>query len=135
VLQPETAQELIDLDPQILLEQVAKRILSLLDDKDMRNFMRLFLSDAARMPDVAELFVDTQQQMLHFLASYFQHHMEQGRLREHDPQVAARAFIGMLLVYLMAQLVFTPLADTFPNRDAYVKEITGIYLDGLRSTP
>ena len=133
MLRPETAQQLMSVDPEILLEQVAKSMLSLLDDTDMQNFMRLFLSDAARMPDVAELFVDTQQQMLHFLASYFQYHMEQGRLREHDPQVAARAFIGMLLVYLMAHLVFTPLAETFPVRDAYVKEIIRIYLEGLRS--
>lgn len=131
LLKPELAEQATQIPPEILLAQIGNGVLALLDDPDMTNILKLFLSEAIRMPEVALSLIETQQQMLSFLKGYFQHQIDTGKFREHDPEIAARAFVGLILVNILATIVFTPLAEGFSEPDIYIKAVIGIFLNGL----
>jgi AcrR family transcriptional regulator len=135
ILNSEIAEQAMNIPPEIVLNQIGNGVLSLLDDPEMTNIVKLFLSEAARMPEVALSLIETQQQMLGFLIRYFQHHIDNGTFREHDVEVSARAFVGMIMVNILATLVFTPLGKDVPKSDIYVREIVNIFLNGMKRNP
>lgn len=129
----EQGEQSFNLAPDILLNQIGNGVLALLDDAEMTRIMRLFLSEAVRMPEVASAVIETQQQMLDFLSRYFRHQIDNGTFREHDTAISARAFVGLLLVNVLATIVFTPLAEGFAEPEVYVKTVVNIFLNGIRS--
>jgi AcrR family transcriptional regulator len=133
MLNSEFEEQAFDIPPEILLTQLGKGMLSLLEDAEITNIMKLFLSEAVRMPEVATSLIDTQEQILGFLTRYFQHQIDNGTFREHKSEIAARAFIGTILANILANIVFTPLKEGFSQPDLYVKEVVTIFLKGLRS--
>jgi len=94
------------------------------------------LSEAARHPSVAAFFAQRGPLVvLNFLERYLARQIELGRLRQHDPRAAARAFMGMLVVYVLGREVFPVIGAGFPAADVYAKEVTGIFLNGLANAP
>jgi len=94
--------------------------------------VRVLLSETARHPSVAAFFAERGPLVvLSFLERYLARQVELGRLRPHDPRAAARAFMGMLVVYVLGREVFVALASGFPAADVYAAEVTGIFLNGL----
>jgi TetR/AcrR family transcriptional regulator len=69
--------------------------------------------------------------VLNFLERYLARQIELGRLRAHDPRAGARAFMGMLVVYVLGREVFPAIGAGFPNAEAYATEVTNIFLRGL----
>ena len=69
-----------------------------------------------------------------FLERYLRRQTELGRLRPHDPRASARAFMGMLIVYVLGREILPPVGDGFPGRDTYGREVTSIFLNGLSAT-
>lgn len=124
--------QLMDVPPEMLLTQLAGNFLKLNADESMRNLMRLFLSEAVRMPEVANSLIETQATVLRFLIRYFTHQRDKGTFIEHNPESAARAFMGMLVINVMARIVFTPLAEGMPDNESYIKDVVHIFLNGLR---
>lgn len=133
VLKPEVAEQAMNLPPEILLTQVGKGVLSLLEDPEIASIIKLFLSEAVRMPEVALTIVDTQQQALSILSRYFQHQIDKGVFREHDTQISARIFVGMILVNVLSSIVFTPLKEGFSTPDIYIQTVVSVFLNGIRS--
>lgn len=120
--------------PQEVLTLVAQSYLSTFNDPDTLYLFRIFISEAARRPEVGEHFAQTGvMTVLNFLVMYFQHQVELGRLRPHDPQTSARAFLGTLVTYVLGREIFPPLRANLPEPGAYVRDIVGIFLDGLRA--
>ena len=48
--------------------------------------------------------------ILGFLERYLRRQIELGRLRPHDPRASARAFMGMLIVYVLGREIFPAVA-------------------------
>jgi hypothetical protein len=71
--------------------------------------------------------------VLDMLMAYISHQIEQGSLRPHDPQVSARAFISMMLIYILGKEIIPPLGDGLPDMDSYIDEIIKIFLRGLQT--
>ncbi len=131
-LNEEMQEQLMQVPPEMLLQKVGGTFLSLLNDEKMRNLIRLFLSEAVRMPEVSNAFIETQSKLLRFLIHYLEHHQNNGTFREHNSETAARAFMGMIIANVMIRLVFTQLAEGMPDTETYVNEIVQIFLDGMR---
>ena len=72
--------------------------------------------------------------ILGFLERYVRRQIELGRLRPHDPRASARAFMGMLIVYVLGREIFPAVGGGFPARDEYGREVTSIFLTGLSTT-
>ncbi len=129
-------------DPASLMERPPEEVLPMLagahldsfDDPAVVRLLRISLSESALNPGTSSGFIEGLQKMvLGFFVAYLQRQVELGRLEPHDPQSSARAFFGPLVVYILGREVFLTLKDGLPEKEQYVKDVVGIFLDGLRA--
>ena len=73
--------------------------------------------------------------VLKFLERYLSRQIELGRLEPHDPRAAARAFMGMLIVYVLGREILPAVGAGFPEAEQYGQQVTAIFLNGLSATP
>jgi TetR/AcrR family transcriptional regulator len=128
------AEQLLDEPPQIVLPRLVNGFIKTVQQPVIGRFVRVLLSEAARHPSVAAFFAQRGPLVvLNFLERYLARQIELGRLRAHDPRAGARAFMGMLVVYVLGREVFPAIGAGFPSAEAYATEVTGIFLRGLAS--
>jgi TetR/AcrR family transcriptional regulator len=126
------AEQLLDEPPEIVLPQITNGFLKTVQQPVIGRFVRVLLSEAARHPSVAAFFAQRGPLVvLNFLERYLARQIELGRLRAHDPRAGARAFMGMLVVYVLGREVFPAIGAGFPGAEAYATEVTNIFLRGL----
>jgi TetR/AcrR family transcriptional regulator len=126
------AEHLLDERPEIVLPQITNGFLKTVQQPVIGRFVRVLLSEAARHPSVAAFFAQRGPLVvLNFLERYLARQIELGRLRAHDPRASARAFMGMLVVYVLGREVFPAIGAGFPSAEAYAAEVTAIFLNGL----
>jgi len=126
------AEQLLDEPPEIVLPQLVNGFIKTVQQPIIGRFVRVLLSEAARHPSVAAFFAQRGPLVvLNFLERYLARQIELGRLREHDPRAAARAFMGMLVVYVLGREVFPAIGAGFPSAENYASEVTRIFLKGL----
>jgi TetR/AcrR family transcriptional regulator len=122
----------LDDPPDQVLPRLITGFMTAIEQPQTGRMVRLLMSEFARHPAVANFFADRGPMVvLGFLERYFKRQTELGRLREHDPRAAARAFMGMLIVYALGRELFPGVAAGFPSAEAYGKQITEIFLRGL----
>jgi AcrR family transcriptional regulator len=126
------ADNLLDLPPEIVLPRIVDGFFRTVQQPVVGRFLRVLLSETARHPSVAAFFAERGPLVvLSFLERYLARQVELGRLRPHDPRGAARAFMGMLVVYVLGREVFVAIGSGFPGPDLYAAQVTGIFLNGL----
>jgi TetR/AcrR family transcriptional regulator len=130
------AEQLLDQPPEIVLPKLVDGFLHTVQQPVIGRFVRVLLSEAARHPSVAAFFAQRGPLVvLNFLERYLARQIELGRLRPHDPRAAARAFMGMLVVYVLGREVFPVIGAGFPSAESYAAEVTAIFLNGLADAP
>ncbi len=123
---------LMDCPPEEVLPLIAKAHLDSFDDPAAVQLLRVTLSESALNPETSNHFMrSAQKTVLGFFVAYLQHQVELGRLRPHDLQSAARSFFGTLVIYVLSREIFPHFKEGLPDREQYVKEVVGIFLDGL----
>jgi AcrR family transcriptional regulator len=126
------AEQLLDQPPEIVLPKLVDGFLKTVQQPVIGRFVRVLLSEAARHPSVAAFFAQRGPLVvLNFLERYLARQIELGRLRQHDPRAAARAFMGMLVVYVLGREVFPVIGAGFPSAENYATEVTTLFLNGL----
>jgi TetR/AcrR family transcriptional regulator len=127
------AEGSLDEPPEQVLPRIVSSFLAAAEQPANRRVFRVLLSEVARHPAVATFFAERGPLVvLSFLERYLARQVELGRLRPHDARAGARAFMGMLIVYVLGREVFPVVGAGFPNVDEYGKEVTEIFLHGLR---
>src|SRR5260370_13488280 len=122
----------LDDPPEQVLPLIANSFVTVVSQPQTGSFMRIVLSEFARHPAVADFFAERGPLVvLKFLYRYLTRQIELGRLRPHDPRAAARAFMGMLVVYVLGREVFVAIGSGFPRAELYAQEVTAIFLHGL----
>lgn len=107
--------------------------LRVIEDPAKTAFMKMAMGEALRDPAFARLLGETVPlRIWRFLADYLQEQMDQGLLRKMDSHLAARQFMGPLLMHILTcnvlQLPQTP--ETAP--EIIVAATVDIFLRGLR---
>jgi TetR/AcrR family transcriptional regulator len=126
------AEQTLDEPPEVVLPRIVDGFLRTVQQPVIGRFVRVLLSEAARHPAVAAFFAERGPLVVvSFLERYLARQIELGRLRSHDPRAAARAFMGMLIVYVLGREVFPVIGAGFPNAEIYAQEVTAIFLNGL----
>ncbi len=121
----------IDEPPEAVLYMIGKSYLETFDNPETRQLFRIFFSQLGRSEEYLNSFAEKAVLLLNFLVAYLQRQIENGRLRKHDPQSSARAFIGSFVVYMLARELFIPMRAGIPAPDDYIREVVGIFLRGL----
>lgn len=125
---------LLDLLPETVLRRFVSMFFAAVDNPKARKLFRVFLSEALHSPELVDDIVQGGPIIaLNALTTYFAHQVKCGNLRPHNPESSARMLIGMMLIYLLAHELMTPLAGEFPAPDAYTNDIVELFLDGLRA--
>jgi AcrR family transcriptional regulator len=126
------ADALLDLPPEQVLSRLVDGFMRTVEQPVIGRFARVLLSEAARDPSVGTFFAERGPMVvLGFLERYFARQVELGRMRPHNPATAARALMGMLVVYLLGREVVVAVGAGFPAPAVYGAEITAIFLNGL----
>lgn len=101
--------------------------------KANRHIFMVMIGDAWRQPRARRAFGEVPlQRAIDFLASMLARQMDAGRLRRMDPDVAARALIGMVQAYFLTTYLIQGSEDD-PERDgAFARGFVSIFLDGMR---
>jgi AcrR family transcriptional regulator len=131
-------------DPPLVLDLPLYRVLTMfmktyytmLDHPQGGPLIRWLLAESFQNPNVAERYSANQRQALDFLSDYLQNQMEQGRLRSHDPQVIARAFLGAMFSYVLTHELLPHLQESrLVARSVYIREIVLTFSHGLCLIP
>jgi AcrR family transcriptional regulator len=126
-------EPLLDLPPEIVLPRIVDGFLQTANQPAVGRLVRVLLSESARHPAVANFFAQHGPLVvLSFLERYLARQVVLGRLRPHDSRAAARAFMGMLVVYILGREVFPAIGSGFPPPASYANEVVGLFLSGLR---
>jgi TetR/AcrR family transcriptional regulator len=130
------ADAALDEPPEVVLPRVVMSFLHTVQQPANRRFVRVLLSEVVRHPAVATFFAERGPLVvLNFLERYLARQIELGRLRSHDPRAAARAFMGMLIVYALGREILPAVGAGFPEPEHYGGQVTAIFLDGLSAAP
>jgi hypothetical protein len=97
------------------------------------EFLRLLLYSALEGHELFEMFWNKNvREMAQFLCSYLEERQKAGAVREMEPMVAGRAFIGMVIYHSLVTTLFDKsrtLLDIANERAAH--EFTEIFLQGI----
>jgi TetR/AcrR family transcriptional regulator len=129
-------EPLLDQPPDVVLPRIVDGFLLTARQPAVGRLVRVLLSESARHPAVASFFAEHGPLVvLTFLERYLTRQVELGRLRPHDSAAAARAFMGMLVVYILGREVFPAIGSGFPPPPNYSQEVVRLFLNGLSQTP
>lgn len=87
--------------PEIVLRELAYRLLGEVNERDYLCFMRLIVTESATRPDLSQLFLkNVAQPALKILMRYFHEHPE---LNIKDSEATARVFVGAIVHFILTQ--------------------------------
>jgi AcrR family transcriptional regulator len=124
--------QVMDLPPREGLALIGRTYLSIFQTPAHVALIRMLLSEAIRFPEVGEMFYRRAgQRFFGLLTQYLEHQVQRGALRPHDTLIAARSFLGMFAMQVIAREVFRqPEARATPD-DRLVAEIVEVFVRGL----
>ena len=125
-------QSRMDRPPEEILPLIASTYLSTFDSPEAGRLFRIFISEVSRFPESASELIGSLVVAFNFIVAYLEHQVERGTLRPHDSQGAARSFMGSLVGYIMTREVLLPLRAGIPDQEQYIREVVGIFLNGLK---
>lgn len=97
------------------------------------SFMRLLTYSALEQHTLSELFVKTRAlELLGFLEDKINEMIREGWMREVDPALAARAFIGMVVHYSIAQEIYGFKRYFKRPLEEVAESFVDIFLEGTR---
>ncbi|HLK57752.1 MAG TPA: TetR/AcrR family transcriptional regulator [Chthonomonadaceae bacterium] len=127
-------EEMMALPPAAALTRFGLAYVRLMDSPDMGAFMKIIMGEALREPEFAQTMAEIGPlRVWRLLANYLQYQMEKGALRRTDPMLAARCFIGPLIIRLLMRNVFRlPDADDLTPEKLIAHNVE-IFLHGMNA--
>lgn len=127
-------QQLQNLVPQQALSILAQCFFDTFESPTNKRIFRILISESMNNPEVSDHFAETViLPVRDFLIPYFRQKIDEGVLRNHNPEISARAFAGMLVHAVFYDEIFPQLRNEQPLSDEYIQEIVKIFLDGLNA--
>jgi AcrR family transcriptional regulator len=127
------ADALMALPPEEALTQLGRSYLRLIEDPQFGAFIRVLLGEAIRSPRFAQLFAEIGPlRVMQLLAEYLRRKMDEGLLRQAEPSVAARCFMGPLVTYLMTRAVLGLEEDPHGDAETILATVVAVFLRGLQ---
>nr|ABL59933.1 TetR/AcrR family transcription regulator [uncultured bacterium] len=72
---------------------------------ERRNEILMTLFEAQRLPEIRDIIAQVPLRQQKVLGQYLRHQIEQGVVRDMDPDLAAQAFLGMFFAYATSYLM------------------------------
>lgn len=122
----------LDVPPERFLRQFTEAFIEFFRDPKVQQVYRLAIVEPLLLDEV-DLSVgrDVPRNGFTFLERYFEHLLESGAARPHDPGIAARVFIGALWAHVGSHHFFRGLVPETVDSDEFVRNMLPIFLRGL----
>lgn len=119
-------------DDIAILSYIARTFMEMVGED--HTFMRLMFFSALEDHSLSTIFFEKRVgQLFPHLVKYFERRMQDGAFRKMDPRIAVRAFIGMIMHYILTTEIFKlPKAMGVAAEEA-VQGFTDIFLEGVRT--
>jgi AcrR family transcriptional regulator len=126
------SQALMDREPHEVLTLIATSYLSMVAAPANIALLRIMISEVFRIPQLSDaLYRGVMAPVFGSLVNYMQLQIDRGRLKPHDPAIAVRSFMGMLIAHvLMRELFHQPEANATSD-EAVIKQVVATFLEGL----
>lgn len=109
----------------------AHRVLGIL--KDNRHFLMMLVGEVWRHPEVSEYASsDVLGEATCFLAGHFRTLMENDKMREMDPIIAARSWLGMVQSYYMFNYLLGPGNVPEEEEDRILRGLADVFVNGVK---
>jgi AcrR family transcriptional regulator len=98
------------------------------------TFLRLLLFSALEGHQLSEMFAATlaaRSPIPNYITGYIQRRMEDGAFRHGNPQLTARAFLGMFASFVLFQEILGLKNSTPYDREEVVQTFVSIFLQGI----
>jgi AcrR family transcriptional regulator len=125
-------EPLMDRPPAETLSLVAGALLKMTENRLAIAALKVMVGEATRRPAVASMInLAGPQRALGFLTRYLSHQMELGAIRRMEAGIAARCFMGPIVLYLLTREVFVqPDAATLAP-ETMVAHAVEVFLRGM----
>ncbi len=128
--------KLVSFDTNAKVEEVivqnVKTVLAVL--RANKHMFMVVLGDAWRQPRVRTMVSNlTFRRGLGFLSSFMKAQMDAGRLRRTDPEVPARALMGIVQSYFLMNDLLEGRKPDPSEEDRLIRGFVSVFLDGMRS--
>jgi TetR/AcrR family transcriptional regulator, mexJK operon transcriptional repressor len=128
------SDEMMALPPAEALTRFGLAYLRLTKDPNMGAAVKLIMSEALRDPEFARVFGEIGPlRVWRFLETYLKHQMDQGVLRRTDAHLAARCFVGPLVLHLITRSILQFSEDSEIEAETLVALNVEIFLQGLQA--
>lgn len=123
--------QLKEMDYADALHEIAGKFLERLSER--RDLVRIMNSEIYRYPlSVREIYHNFIDEVFRTLATYFRELQERKVLREFQPELGARAFLGMFFSYFNAREFLLIKEVKNMDADLVIKEYVTIFIEGTR---
>jgi AcrR family transcriptional regulator len=125
-------ERLMELPPREGLALIGRTYLSVFKVPGNVAIVRILVAEAIRFPQIAEMFYkQAASRFLGLLSQYLQHQVDLGRLRPHETAIAARSFLGMFVINVVAREIMRDPLVLGISDEQLVATVLGIFLGGL----
>ncbi len=97
------------------------------------TFMRLLLFSALEGHELSDMFLSSMPER-DPVAAYIQRRIDEGAFKAIDPNLAARAFVGMFFMFIQWQEIFGLKKKRTFERGEVVRTFVSTFLTGIRQT-
>ncbi len=125
-------EEFMQLPLEEALTQFGLSYLRLTDDPKIGASIRVLMAEAFHNPEFAKILAEVGPlRVWQLLADYLAHKMDDGTLRRADPRIAARCFVGPLVLEMLSRKIFSLAYDMSVDAGALVAMNVAIFVRGM----
>ena len=125
----EMLPELKNMEYREALTALAKKFLERLTER--RELIRIMQSEMTLYPSkVKKIYHSLIGEIFSTLASYFKELQKQGTLRSFQPELAAKAFLGMFFSYFHAQELLYSKGQKYVDERTVIREFVELFIEG-----
>jgi len=116
----------------VFIKELGLEFMEMYNEPEKLNLLRMIICESPRFPELGRLIFDqTVDQANNKVASYLQKAQEAGRVGDINPKFAARAFLGMLLSFVIVdKLIINSDGEEFPQQEIVAGAVE-IFLNGI----
>jgi AcrR family transcriptional regulator len=125
-----------DGDPRIVITAVLKMIAHRLSDPKILAMPKLIFREIAGFPALAEMYrVEVLDRVIPVVETLIRRGMDQGYLRQVDPNLTIRSIIGPIMLHIALSEIFGVAPEGGLHMDKLVDNHLTILFDGLSAPP
>jgi AcrR family transcriptional regulator len=95
-----------------------------------QDTLRLILCEANELPEIRDVIAQIPKQLRQLITEYIQGQLDQGTVRNLDPELAAQAFLGMFFSYAVAGQLLGGPASFEQRKEVIISQFVDVFVNG-----